>query len=406
MTGNCPADIKKGLFVFGTPTVTASYWDTNLTGINDSDGMSKGQGLSTSEMRTPTSAVGVYAGWDNLDVDADGASGEAPWDFGKSNDHPILRYDGLAAAPQLDAQPDTAPTFATSTPLTAMTLPGNVAVEFQLPVVIGGNGALTYARNGLPAGLSFGLPDCATERTVCGTPTAATTTTVTVTVRDSDSNTDMTDEDTLTFAITVPAASARMPGTTPATLMESNLHGASVVVELSGSVFDASVSPSGFQATTTPPIAGLSIASATRTGATSTTLRLRFTGDFTAQSTLAVRVLEATHRFGGDQDTGTVAVAPTIDVALSETDLALNEAPGAANANVGTYTVVLTGQPPGAATVTPTSGNPDVTTSGALTFAATTWNTAQTVTVTAGRDDDAADDVAHVTHAVQGVPVS
>ena len=97
-------------------------------------------------------------------------------------------------------------------------------------------------------------------------------------------------------------------------------------------------------------------------------------------------------------------MAPTLGVALSETMLTLDEDPGIANANVGNYTVVLTGQPTGAVTVTPISGNADVTVGAALVFSTTTWNTAQSVVVTAGEDDDARDDVAHVVHTVMGIP--
>ena len=68
-----------------------------------------------------------------------------------------------------------------------------------------------------------------------------------------------------------------------------------------------------------------------------------------------------------------------------------------------TYTVVLSSQPVGPVTVTPSvAGSPDVTVSGALTFTAATWNRAQTVTVSAAQDADAADDAATVSHAVSG----
>ena len=408
---------KAGL-VNNPTTVTASYWDTGLSMIADDadDPPRPPEGKSTADLQAPTdydTLVGdpgeaIYATWDNQDVDGDGATGDGddadPWDFGRSNQHPILKYRGLAAAPQLDAQPDTAPAFATST-LAAMTFPGGVAIQpFLLPTVTAGNGAYAYTPAGLPAGLSLGLPNCATERTVCGTPTAATSTTVTVTVDDGDSNQGPGDRDAVTFAVTVPPASARIAGTVPTSLTETNLNGATVRVELSGTVFDARIAPSGFALETAPTINGLIIASATRTSDTEASLRLRFTGDFMDQSTLAVRVLAATHRFGGNQDTGTVAVMPAAQVMLSATELTLEEAPGSTNANVGTYTVVLTGQPPSTATVTPASSNGDVTTSGALSFTTTSWNTPQTVTVTAGRDDDAVDDVAHITHAVQGIP--
>ena len=57
-----------------------------------------------------------------------------------------------------------------------------------------------------------------------------------------------------------------------------------------------------------------------------------------------------------------------------------------------TYTVVLRSQPSGPVTVSPSvAGSPDVTVSpAALTFTAETWDRAQTVTVSAGQDADAA----------------
>ena len=70
-----------------------------------------------------------------------------------------------------------------------------------------------------------------------------------------------------------------------------------------------------------------------------------------------------------------------------------------------TYTVVLRSQPSGPVTVTPAleaGSSSDVTVSGALTFTAADWDRAQTVTVAAAQDADAADDAATVSHAVSG----
>ena len=69
-----------------------------------------------------------------------------------------------------------------------------------------------------------------------------------------------------------------------------------------------------------------------------------------------------------------------------------------------TYTVVLTSQPTGDVTVTPSlgSGDTDVTVSAALTFTPTDWNQAQTVTVSAARDVDAANDTATIGHTISG----
>ena len=66
--------------------------------------------------------------------------------------------------------------------------------------------------------------------------------------------------------------------------------------------------------------------------------------------------------------------------------------------------MVLTSEPAADVTVTPsrTSGDTDVTVSDALTFTTTTWNQAQTVTVSAAQDSDAQDDSAVIGHSVGG----
>ena len=69
-------------------------------------------------------------------------------------------------------------------------------------------------------------------------------------------------------------------------------------------------------------------------------------------------------------------------VSLSTSGLTVAE-----NAGTASYTVVLTSQPSADVTVTPTSSDTSAATvSGALTFTTTTWNTAQTVTVTGVED--------------------
>ena len=68
------------------------------------------------------------------------------------------------------------------------------------------------------------------------------------------------------------------------------------------------------------------------------------------------------------------------------------------------YTVVLTSQPTGGVTVTPSmSGSPDVTfTPSILTFTTSDWDQAQKVTVNAAQDADADNDTATLEHAVAG----
>ncbi len=80
-------------------------------------------------------------------------------------------------------------------------------------------------------------------------------------------------------------------------------------------------------------------------------------------------------------------------VTISPTTLYVSE--GASE----TYTVVLENLPSGDVTVTPsrTSGDADVTVSGALTFTPDNWSSAQTVTVRAAEDLDSSSDTAVAT---------
>ena len=108
-----------------------------------------------------------------------------------------------------------------------------------------------------------------------------------------------------------------------------------------------------------------------------------------------------THTVAG----GDYASFAASSVAVTVTD---NDTPGVTvtplsltvgEGSTGTYTVVLNTQPSGNVTVAITSNNTDVTASPSpLTFTTTTWSTEQTVTVTAGQDDDAANDTAALTH--------
>ena len=84
-------------------------------------------------------------------------------------------------------------------------------------------------------------------------------------------------------------------------------------------------------------------------------------------------------------------------VRVSPTEFAVSEGASAS------YTVVLLSEPTGAVMVEPNAvGSPDVMVSEALTFTASDWSTAQSVTVSAAEDNDAETDSATVTHTVSG----
>ncbi len=70
-----------------SPTITASYWDTQTSNRASSNG---GTGQTTGALKTPTFYTGIYSTWS---VNLDGVAGnDAPWAFGTSSDYPTLVY--------------------------------------------------------------------------------------------------------------------------------------------------------------------------------------------------------------------------------------------------------------------------------------------------------------------------
>ena len=107
---------------------------------------------------------------------------------------------------------------------------------------------------------------------------------------------------------------------------------------------------------------------------------------------------------GGDYNSVTKDLPVTVTdndtpgLVLSKSELAVTEGASAS------YTVKLATQPTGPVTVTVggTAGTDLSVTENTLTFSTTNWNTAQTVEVTAGQDDDAVEDTATLTHTASG----
>ncbi len=126
--------------------------------------------------------------------------------------------------------------------------------------------------------------------------------------------------------------------------------------------------------------------------------------DYTVE--LAAAVSTDARYSGMDPDDVSVTNADddTAGVRVSTGAVTVTEASGAGRA--ARYTVLLTSAPTGGnVTVTPASGDAGVATvSGALTFTASNWSTAQTVTVTGVDDavDSSADRTTTITHAAAG----
>ncbi len=288
------------------------------------------------------------------------------------------------------------------TPVTTQTFTAGVSSEFQVPAATGGDGVLTYEATGLPAGLTFdadGSGSCTGARTICGTPTAGGTSSVTIYAVDADNDRTPADRGSLSFTINVRGVS--ISSTNPASLTESNLNSATVTLTLQHALFSSGVSASHFELVTAIPSVSITSLGAGAGGTTSAVLTLSFSGNFTTAQTLAVRVLAAGSNANSVLTTSTVTVSPSAGVTVSRSSLTLEEAPGGANANRGTYTVVLDAQPANNVVIGVSSNNSDVTLSStSLTFTNGNWNTAQTVTVTAGQDTDDQDDTATVSHSV------
>ena len=85
--------IGGGLVSDNVGVISASYWDAETSGLQGSHG----SGHTTRRMQLPTMAVGIFEAWDDAD-----------WDFGNSEQYPILKYApgpdgdgcGLAGLPQ------------------------------------------------------------------------------------------------------------------------------------------------------------------------------------------------------------------------------------------------------------------------------------------------------------------
>ena len=213
----------------------------------------------------------------------------------------------------------------------------------------------------------------------------------------------VTDNDTLAVVLSE----------THLTVTEGATAGSSYTVKLA-------TKPSGAVTVTVSGQAGTDLA---LSGATLTNNRLTFTvDDWNTAQTVTVKAAHdadaatdaatLTHTASGGGYAGVVRNLPvtvtdndTLAVVLSETHLTVTEGATAGSS----YTVKLATKPSSAVTVT-ISGHSgtDLALSGAtlsnnrLTFTVSNWNTAQTVTVKAGEDDDAATDTARLTHSAAG----
>ena len=287
---------------------------------------------------------------------------------------------------------DTAPAFAAGTTQPGLTYVQNTPIPaLTLPPASAGNGATTYTLTPLPDGLTF----TAGTRILSGTPaTVAGAVALTYTAADADG-----DSDTLTFSVTVIApdtAPAFAAGTTPpAQTYTVGVGITALTLPLAG----------GGNGTVTyalsPAVAGLTFDPGTRVlSGTPTTV-----ADAVALTYTAADSDDNTDASDEIRLTFVVTITPAPAVVIAPVTLTVLEAQSEI------YTVRISAAPSGGdVTVTPTAGagltlsrnGVSLSPSGALTFTADNWNTAQTITVAAAEDDDAVNDTVTISHAVIG----
>ena len=210
-------------------------------------------------------------------------------------------------------------------------------------------------------------------------------------------------------ASATPAAlGASIQSTSPTSLTEASLNGATVTVDLAGGLdFQSGVGNNDFELTGVP--AGITVSiSATARNATNhsrAALTLSHSGNFDVSFNLGVRARASGHTGSSDLVTGTVAVTATRGVSVSPTSLTIDES---GTGNSAKYRVKLDSRPSGQVTITPAgTANVAVTTAASdnkLRFTAQNWNSEQEVTVTAVDDkvDNANNRTATVSHTVTG----
>ena len=440
VTGACPN--RYGLVQNAAPaTVASSYWDADLSGVDDDGNMASPEGRSTAQLQAPT-AYGTttpYSAWDDVDVDGDGVAGVAldadddAWDFGTARQHPVLKFGGFDTAVQFAGQ---APSFGTST-LAATFLVGASGATVQVPAASHSSSTLTYTATGLPPGLSFdadGTGACMAVRTICGTPTSAGRYTVVVRAATGDGR-----SASLSFTVAVGGAGLVIdadpstPGTVdagPLALVEDAADGTGYTVKLATAptgpvTVTVASGDSGAVTVDTDGNAGNGVQS---------TLTFTEQNWSAAQAVTARAVqdldpydesVEIAHTASGGGYAGVSApLTATVDDdeppprVVVDADPSTSDAVDAgplildeATARSGSYAVRLSFAPSATTTVAVASDNAavavdtDAIMPGAqatLTFTPTDWDTWRTVTATTAADADTADEAANVAHAASG----
>lgn len=90
VASSCSSDDVGGLVGRSVEgSIEASYWDTALSGIESNSDDRYGRGLSSSELKKPTRSAGIFGAWP-----------AGHWDFGTSEEYPVLKFAAPGIAEQ------------------------------------------------------------------------------------------------------------------------------------------------------------------------------------------------------------------------------------------------------------------------------------------------------------------
>ena len=221
------------------------------------------------------------------------------------------------------------------------------------------------------------------------------------TVTASDVSVTVTDDETVSTEVTLtvdPATLDEGDGATTVTVT-GTLNGGTRDAATAVTVSVGASDDSAVEGTDYATVEDLTLTIGAGQTAATQTFMLNPTDDDVDEANEALTVAGGTTATGFTVNGTTVTIADDDERGVSVTASTLAVPEGGS----GTYTVALTSEPTGTVTVTPSvSGNSEVTVSGALTFTASDWNQAQTVTVSAQDDADAVNDTATVAHTVSG----
>ncbi len=403
--------------------VDISYWNTQTSGQDEGESQISVGGIfpdnagkTTAQLQNPTRASGIYHGWDS-----------GIWDFGGAGDYPCLKGVGSNCGTQPSNPFDPANNQRASVTVTAAD-----------PVSVtegGASASYTVVLDGQPSG-NVVIATSSSNGDVTAQPASLTftrdnwDTAQTVSVRAGHDDDAVNDSATVGHTVSGAQGYAGID-VASVSVAVSDDDTASVTVSESSISLTEGESATYTVVLDTQPVGNVLI-SLFANGVTVQPADLTFTsGNWNTAQTVTVSAPHDDdtedgtglifHGIGADPDSAYVSVTvPGVNVSITDDDEPTPQPaqqepePGSVTVSASslgvregddgaTYTVSLDVEPTANVVVTVSSDNGDVTAQPvSLTFTTGNWQSAQTVTVSAGEDEDREDELAIVSHGASG----